>query len=185
METITYTDAPAAVASNWVAGIDALLFVFILAPLSPPALSVFGVRAQIRRASGSPRRGRRKAPQRNWCLTPITKREPTAIFGRVFKTRKYKLIKHVRTKLLRDFQETDAKHCSTLETRPNEAPLFRPAGRERGGGDRVGPKKETNTFLSTLTTHFDSTACADMDCHVDVSRVAATEAALAMTRVFR
>ena len=40
-----------ALASNCVVLIDRLLFVFILAPLSPPAL-VFGVRAQIRAAFG-------------------------------------------------------------------------------------------------------------------------------------
>ena len=50
-----------AVASKWVVGIDALLFVFILAPLSPPALS---------RPAGR-------------------EREPTAIFGRVNKQRQY------------------------------------------------------------------------------------------------
>ena len=33
---------------------------------------VFGVRAQIRRAEGSPVGMRCNAPERNWCLTPIT-----------------------------------------------------------------------------------------------------------------
>ena len=56
-----------AVASNCVVLIDRLLFVFILAPLSPPALS---------RPAGR-------------------KREPTALFGRMFKARKYPLDMHV------------------------------------------------------------------------------------------
>jgi hypothetical protein len=38
----------------------------------PTVCGVFGVRVQIRRAYGSPRRVRCFAPQRNWRLTPIT-----------------------------------------------------------------------------------------------------------------
>ena len=43
---------------------------------------VFGVRDQIRRAFRLARRVRRKAPQRNWCLTPITPTNPARLsFG--------------------------------------------------------------------------------------------------------
>ena len=83
-----HADPPAAVTSNWVVGVDAFLSVFIFGPTLFPPPSVFGVRAQIRRACGSPCGVWRKAPPRNWCLTPITG-ELTAIFGRVLKQRKY------------------------------------------------------------------------------------------------
>jgi hypothetical protein len=72
--------AASAVASNCVVVVDRFVFVFILAPLVPPALS---------RPAG-------------W------KRELTAIFGRVFEVRKYKLKSHVKTKLRAASQEAGA-----------------------------------------------------------------------------
>ena len=61
-----------AVASKWVLEIDAFIFVFILAPLTPPALS---------RPAGR-------------------KRELTALFGRVFKALKCPLDKDVGKEII-------------------------------------------------------------------------------------
>ena len=103
-----------AVASNWVVVVDALLSVFILAPLTPPALS---------RPAGR-------------------KRGPTAIFGRVSEVSQYTrhgALNH--TNQIFPFSTClSSGYFFALNTRPNEAPPFRPAGREGGGGDRVGPK---------------------------------------------
>jgi len=146
--------ASAAVASKWIVGIDALLFVFILAPLTPPALS---------RPAGR-------------------KRELTAIFGRVYKQRKYTCRGTLKTKMdfgignLNSVPPTVMRKASSagtggtlmstcipseyflaLNTRPNRAvsSLSRPAGRERVGV-RVGPKtKRIQTYQSLK--HFPET----------------------------
>ena len=112
-------DMPSAVASNCVVEVDALLSVFILAPLSHPRLSL--------------------AP-------PGEKEEPTAIFGRVLKQRKYTC----RCALRQENRIFIFPTCLSnwyffaLNTRPNMAvgPLFRPAGRERAG--RVSGAKNEN-----------------------------------------
>ena len=107
------TQAPAvAVASNWVVGLDTFLFVFILAPLYPPALS---------RPAGR-------------------EREPTATFGRVNRQKKYRCRGTLKTKI--DFGIGNSVFCigcsgfpaveaglSSAGARGSETKMFEPAGR--------------------------------------------------------
>jgi len=66
---------------------------------------------------------------------PGEKEEPTAIFGRVFEQKKYPIDRHVEINIVMAAQETGAKHCNALYTRPNVVLALssaRRGGRERG-----------------------------------------------------
>ena len=139
--------------SNWVVGIDALLFVFILAPLYSP---------------------------RPFPAPPGGKEEPTAIFGHVFKARKYSLDKHVDIisspiaallstvstaggtkfkfpKFMHVFNVPRRGCFLCFETWPNVgvSSLSRPAGRERAGG--VSGAKNENGYI--LFNHYIAVRC--------------------------
>jgi len=73
----------AAVASNWAVGVDALLFVFILAPLTPPALWFLGSEPKFAQPSAGPQ-GTALCAAAKLVSDPNNQRGANTTFCRVF-----------------------------------------------------------------------------------------------------
>ena len=84
----------AAVASNCVVEVDALLFVFIFGPTHSPTLWFLGSEPKFAEPSAPPK-GAAQSATAKLVSDPNNQRELTAIFGRVFKAKKYPLDKYV------------------------------------------------------------------------------------------